>query len=1050
MTALPFDAIIFDLDGVITKTAKVHSAAWSEMFNQFLKVHAEKHGLPFKEFTHKDDYLPYVDGKPRYKGVQSFLESRGINLPYGDPSEAPNLNTICGLGNLKNERFNELLKGGMVEIYPSTVELIESLKERDIRVGVASSSKNCRTILEAAKLQDLFETSVDGVVSEELGLKGKPEPDIFSTAADNLSAPYDRTIVVEDAVSGVQAGRKGNFGLVVGVAREDNESELQINGADIVVPDLSEVTVDVIEDWFNHGLKEDNWSIKYHDYTTESESLRESLLTVGNGYFATRGALEEQSANGISYPGTYIAGLYNRLESKIAGKTIINEDFVNCPNWLPITFKIDDGPWVDMNEVAIQHIERRLDFRDGTFHRDVTIKDQNGRITQIVSKRITSMANPHLAGIRYEISPLNYSGRLTVKSTINGEVINSGVERYMALNSKHLISLSAGAEGDIGHVEVSTTQSKIRIALGMKLSVSLNGNPITSDFSHSQSPGVISTQLQIDVRDGASIVVDKLVSIFSSHDWDSKNPIVDARSILANVNSFEDIYLPSAHAWKVIWDKVDIQIEGDRLTQKLLRLNLYHTFVTASSHNARIDAGIPARGLHGEAYRGHIFWDEIFILPFINLSFPEITKSALMYRYRRLNRAREYAREFGYQGAMYPWQSGSTGREETQIIHLNPLSGEWGADNSSLQRHVSLAIAYNIWQYYWVTLDNQFLENYGGEMFLEICRFWASAAKFNQKTGRFDINHVMGPDEFHEKYPDAEKGGLTNNAYTNLLVLWVFERAQDILEAMEDEARKKIIDKIQLSTKELNRWADIQQRLHIPITDSGLLEQFEGFFDLKELDWAHYREEYTDVTRMDRILKNEGKSPDDYQVLKQADALMVFFVLSVEEIERLFEKSGYLWDEECLANSFRYYIDRTSHGSTLSWLTHAYLCHLIGEVSIGWIYFQRALRSDYVDIQGGTTGEGIHMGVMAGSVYNTLRAYAGLKVNDEQIHLSPSLPNHWREITSKVTFRGKMYEFTLTPSLTKIRINTEKKGNTDVYFNGERKTIPENKWVEIA
>ena len=1049
MRILPFDAAVFDLDGVITKTAKIHTAAWTETFNHFLKLHADKHGLSFKEFRYKDDYLPYVDGKPRYKGVQSFLDSRGIELPYGDPSDHPNLDTICGLGNLKNKQFNELIQNGNVDVYYSTLNLIKQLKKHGIKIGVASSSKNCQTILDVVGIADLFETRVDGVISAELGLLGKPEPDIFLTAADNLGSAYDRTIVVEDAVSGVQAGRNGNFGLVIGVARVNNNDELLINGADIIVQDLSDISIERIEKWFRSGLEEDSWSIKYHDYIPEYESLRESLLTVGNGYFGTRGALEEQQANGINYPGTYIAGLYNRLESEIAGRTIINEDFVNCPNWLSLTFKINDGSWLDLNEVEILSISRQLDFRTGMLIKEATIKDSAGLITQIVSRRIASMENPHLAGMRYEISPINYSGRLTIKSGIHGDIINSGVKRYRDLNSKHLKPLISGGEGNLSYLEVMTTQSEIRIALAAKMHVDLEGQSFTSKFSHTDSPEVTECSFSIDVEQDICVGIEKLTAIFTSHEWDSKNPLESSKTILTEINRFDDIYLPSVEVWRDLWDKVDIQIEGDRRTQKLLRLNLYHILITASPHNRFIDAGIPARGLHGEAYRGHIFWDELFILPWITLYYPETSKSALIYRYRRIDKAREYAREFGYRGAMYPWQSGSSGQEETQIVHLNPLSGEWGADNSSLQRHVSLAIAYNIWQYYKVTLDVHFLENNGGEMFLEICRFWASTASFNDKSGRFDIHRVMGPDEFHEKYPATKDGGITNNAYTNIMALWLFTKSRDILKVMGTEARQNLIDKIHLSQKELELWGEIQDKLQIPISESGLIEQFQGFFDLKDLDWTHYREKYPDIARLDRILKNEGKSPDEYQVLKQADVLMLFYILNADEIEKLIINTDQSWDKEYLEKNIHYYFNRTSHGSTLSWLTHAYLCSLIGDVSPSWVCYQRALSSDFNDIQGGTTGEGIHLGVMAGSVYNTLRTYGGLSFSGNQIHLTPNLPNHWRKLAFKVFFRENGYAFSITPNKAKLKLLSIKKGKPELYFQGKERAITSDKWTEI-
>lgn len=236
-----FEAVIFDLDGVITKTALTHAAAWKEMFDEYLKTRESRFGEPFREFTHADDYLPYVDGKPRYKGVESFLESRGIKIPFGNPSDPPGWETCCGLGNRKNDVFNSVLTRDGVQVYPSTLSLIHELRKAGVRLGVASSSKNCRQVLEIAGLIELFGARVDGEVSAGLGLKGKPEPDIFTTACDILGVPYSKAIVVEDAVSGVQAGAKGNFGLTLGIAREGNAIELLQNGADYVVGDLQEI-----------------------------------------------------------------------------------------------------------------------------------------------------------------------------------------------------------------------------------------------------------------------------------------------------------------------------------------------------------------------------------------------------------------------------------------------------------------------------------------------------------------------------------------------------------------------------------------------------------------------------------------------------------------------------------------------------------------------------------------------------------------------------------------------------------------------------------------
>ncbi|MBU0512749.1 MAG: beta-phosphoglucomutase family hydrolase, partial [Chloroflexi bacterium] len=670
-----FDAVIFDLDGVITNTASVHSAAWKQMFDEFLRAYTENNGLPFREFTHAEDYLPYVDGKPRYQGVASFLESRGIDLPFGDPSDPLARESACGLGNRKNQLFNDLIKGGNVEVYSSTVEFIHELRAAGIRVGVASSSKNAETVLAAVGLLDLIETRVDGVVSAELGLKGKPEPDIFTTACDNLGIYYDRAVIVEDAISGVQAGRNGKFGLVLGIAREDNARELKLNGADIVVADMAEISLDDIDVWFTGGLIEDQWSLSYHDYTPTKEGLRESLCAVGNGYFGTRGALEEAAANGTNYPGTYIAGVYNRLESEVAGRTVVNEDLVNCPNWLPVTFKIGDGEWFDPNEVEILHITWRLDFCTGVLHRSMVVRDAAGHETRVESQRFASMDDPHLAALRYSIIPLNYDKTITVRSALDGDIINAGVKRYRQLNSKHLEPVSEGGQGAASYVVVQTNQSAIQIAEAARLRISVGGQQSNPQISLAESPGAIYSILELDACRGIPICVEKMVSIYTSKDTGVADPLQAAQEALNHARGFDDVLRPSAAAWADIWAKVDIQIEGDRLAQKLLRLHLYHLMVTASPHNADIDAGVPARGMHGEAYRGHIFWDELYVLPLYDMHFPETAKSILRYRYRRLDQARASAQEHGYKGAMFPWQSGSDGREDTQVLHLNPLSG---------------------------------------------------------------------------------------------------------------------------------------------------------------------------------------------------------------------------------------------------------------------------------------------------------------------------------------------------------------------------------------
>jgi trehalose/maltose hydrolase-like predicted phosphorylase len=450
--------------------------------------------------------------------------------------------------------------------------------------------------------------------------------------------------------------------------------------------------------------------------------------------------------------------------------------------------------------------------------------------------------------------------------------------------------------------------------------------------------------------------------------------------------------------------------------------------------------------LHGEAYRGHIFWDELYILPLFVLHFPEVVKSVLMYRYRRLDAARAYAKEYGYEGAMYPWQSGSDGREETQIIHLNPLSGEWGDDYSSLQRHISLAIAYNIWTYYHVTEDLEFMRDYGAEMLLDICKFWASKSE-EDKDGKFHIHKVMGPDEFHEALPGAEEGGLSNNAYSNIMVSWMMDKAFQTMRIIGEEERDRILNDLSLSEEHLARWEKIMHGLTLHISSEGVVEQFRGYFSLKELDWEYYRNTYKDIHRLDRILKSEGKSPDDYKLAKQADFLMSFYNLGIEEVEGTIRELGYKLPKDFAKRNFDYYIQRTSHGSTLSRLVHARLAWGMGMTREGWELYSEALRSDLVDIQGGTTGEGIHCGVMAGTVYDALVSFAGLDLHGDRPVLDPKLPVHWKGLAFRFTFRGMTVFVSISGQ--QVKISAENMGRDQIKFHlcGKELTLTDGQEV---
>ena len=1042
------EAVIFDMDGVITNSTPLHSQAWKEMFDQFLKVQAEKTSTPFQEFTHGEDYLSYVDGKPRYIGVKSFLESRGIHLPYGDPTQEPGMDTICALGNRKDQLFNQFLTEQGIDIYQSSIEFVHTLKESGISLGLATSSKNAPRVMELTGLSELFQTRVDGNVSAELGLEGKPSPDIFHEACDQLGAAYDRSVIIEDAISGVEAGSRGHFGLVLGVARENNQEELELHGADLVVKDLREINLTDIQKWFAEDCQKKSWSIEYHSYDPIREGTRETLCAVGNGYFCTRGAMEEIPANlDENYPGTYITGLYNSLKSKVGDRTVTNEDFVNSPNWLPLTFKIGSGDWFNPRETEILEFHRNLDFKTGCLNRVMIVRDKEGNQTQIQSDRFVSMANPNLAAIQYAITPLNYAGMITIRSELDGTVSNLGVKRYRELSSKHILPLKEGGEGHLSYLSVETNQSKIQIGLAAKLQVARQEEIIVPDYQVRTSQGKVSTTCEVMARTGSPICIEKVISLYSSNLPGIEDPLKDARRLVQNCGTYQEILDLSKKEWKEIWDRIDLKIKGDRLVQRMIRLHLYHSMLSTSPHSAKLDVGIPARGLHGEAYRGHIFWDEMFVMPFYNLQFPDAARSALMYRYRRLNIARDSAKEDRLFGAQFPWQSGSNGREETQSLHLNPISGIWGPDFSHLQRHVSLAIAYNLWNYFWITGDNDFLVNFGAELFLNICQYWSSLAIKDSQTERFNISGVMGPDEFHEKYPGSQEGGLDNNSYTNLMVVWTINRAFMIMDILQPAERDTLLKTLGIGQNEIQKWKEIKNMLYLSLSEDGILEQFKGYFKLEELDWAHYQTTYHDIHRMDRILKSEGLSPNSFKVAKQADTLMLFFNFTKDTTRSLISQLGYQPPEDLLARNLHYYLPRTSHGSTLSKLVHAYLTFLNEDYELSIELYQESLRSDFLDIQGGTTREGIHLGVMTGTIVFFYRAYAGLDWTGDILKLSPKIPLGWKEISFNLSFRSTRYFFKIMKG--HISLKTDSKSPQNISLEHKLITIQPGDWMTL-
>jgi alpha,alpha-trehalase len=665
-----------------------------------------------------------------------------------------------------------------------------------------------------------------------------------------------------------------------------------------------------------------------------------------------------------------------------------------------------------------------VDLHRSVHTRRSRLRDSAGRVLSITQRRLVSLRHPHLAAIESTFVAENFSGGIDLEWAIDGTVCNSGVARYADLPDDHLEHVDAFADSPESIVlEVRTNDSHVHVGMCARTRVWVGDREVHTERSVLAETRRVAQALVVEVAEGEEVRVEKVVAVHTSRDPGIYSP-VDASTHAARVaGSFDDLLEQHLTSWAHAWSRSRIHLSGDiGHTGRVLDLHIFHLLQTVSKFNTDLDAGVPARGLHGEAYRGHIFWDELFIFPFLTLRVPELTRALLRYRARRLTRAREAAEEAGYRGAMFPWQSASSGREETQTLHLNPDSGHWLPDASHLQRHIDAAVAFNIWHYWQVTTDMEFMRFWGAEMMLEIARFWASAATYNHRLDRYEILGVMGPDEYHEAYPGRELPGLDNNAYTNVMAVWCLCRAFDVVEMIPKARREQLYEKLQLSHEELDRWGDISRKMRLCFHGDRILSQFEGYDDLLELDWDAYRTRYGNIGRLDRILESEGDSPNRYKLAKQADTLMIFYLLAEDEVEEIFERLGYDYDDEFLRRNLEYYEQRTAHGSTLSQMVHAWL-HARHDRETSWHLFRSALASDINDVQGGTTREGIHLGAMAGTVDLVLRCYGGIEIRQDVLFVDPVLPEELHELKFSIIYRRQLLHIEITRGHLCVRLS---------------------------
>ncbi|MDQ4491513.1 HAD-IA family hydrolase [Sinomonas sp. ASV486] len=1034
----PFDAVIFDLDGVVTDTAAVHEAAWRELFDAVLRdprVPAGTDASPFR----RADYRAFVDGRPREEGVLAFLAARGVAVPRGDAGDPADRWTAFGLGARKNRIFHRRLEATGVSVFPETVDLLGRLRAGRVPVVLATASRNALAILRAAGLEGIFDCVLDGADAAAAGFAGKPAPDVFLEAARRVHVDPGRAVVIEDSVSGVQAARQGGFGLVVGIDRSGHRPELSDAGADVVLDDVGELDL---------GLVVANpWHLVYEGFDAGHEGHREALTTLGNGYLGVRGAEPESGRAGPGYPGTYLSGIYNRVVNRVEDEETEDEHLVNAPNWLHFDLRIEGGVWWSMGGLTVRSERRVLDMQQAVLMREATLEDDGGRRITVAQRRFVSMALPQLMALETSVTAEGWSGQVTMRSGVDLDVSNENVLEDTLLAHRHVRDVSPMEEtappdvdegtGELDATlitEAETLQSRIRIAVALR-------NRVTGSARGDVSDGCVGAlhfhEFALRLDDGRPVRLTKTAAFATSRDHALSSARTGAAAVLRrSPGTFEELLASHSAAWQRFLHLFTVELDAAPSVQFAVNLHVFHVLQALAPFVEDLDVGVPARGLHGEGYRGHVFWDELFVLPIITSRLPAVARALIAYRWRRLPEARHAAAGLGLRGALFPWQSGSDGREETPRWIFNRRSGHWMPDYSRLQRHVGLAVAFNAWQYFEATHDRFWLLRQGAELIIEVARLFASMAEYDPLEDRYHVRGVMGPDEYHTGYPGRPSSGIDDNAYTNVLAAWVCHQAAHLLHVVQGHDRDDLADRLRIEPAEPELWARMGRRMSVPFHGEGIMSQFAGYGDLAELDWDAYRDRYHNIERLDLILEAEGDSTNRYQLAKQADALMLLYLFGPTELTALLGRLGYTVTAEQLARTVDYYLARTAHGSTLSRVAHSSV--LAGmDSERAWDTFCEALDADLDDTQGGTTRAGIHLGAMAGSIDVVQRSFAGLRLTGDALIFAPRLPDGLRSVTFRVRYRDQLLDVDLGQDQLRVSSASGDAGPVRIRVEGE-------------
>ena len=753
-------------------------------------------------------------------------------------------------------------------------------------------------------------------------------------------------------------------------------------------------------------LSTDDFLIVQDNYEEEENLANESLFCLTNGYLGVRGSYEEGTKKSLPY--VYVNGVFDKSETFM-------RELATLPNWIGLKLYVEKE-LIGIENCEILEFSRVLDMKHALLAKRYLLRDKKGRETLIEGIRFVSRANVHRMGIKVWVTPLNYSGILEVENMIDGTIVNFLDAPRFKVKHTYLVANEKLSDNGV-YMEVATRDNHLHVGVGCTLKGYYDGQVVNKVHQFGAFGEQAIEFVDFDVEEGKSLELVKYASVYTEREVPHFS-IHD--KVKEEIESFEQIGLEEevkAHmdVYAKMWEQADIRIEGDFDLDRAIRFNIFHLMSTGNENDNRVNVG--AKLLHGEEYGGHAFWDtELFMLPFFAYVFPKTAKNLESYRYHLLNAARENAKKNGYLGAQYPWESADDGTEQCPDWTIEPDGTCYRCYVAVYEHHVTAAVAYGIYDYVKITGDQQFLLNKGAEILMETARFWASRCEYIEEKNRYEIRQVTGPDEWHEP--------VNNNLYTNYLARWNLRYVLSLIEQLKSDQNKvwnRLQKQLSITEEEIALWGEIQSKIYLPRKEgTKLLEQFEGYFDLKEVLIEKYDE--NDWPIRPEALKDTKTSLT--QIIKQADVVMLLHLMGEE------------FDEETTKLNYEYYEKRTLHGSSLSPSIYSIMGLKTGDDSKAYRYLKRAAFIDLLNLQKNTR-EGIHA-ANAGGVWQTVVfGFAGVSIDkDGVLEIAPTMPKEWSKLTFRIHYGDAWLEITIDAN-NQVTITVLEGGSIQVKVNNQ-------------